>query len=193
MAVAVLTALSAATLIGLELEGREGNGAHDEPVFVGPFDANTFRDEELGIEFEYPMDWSPEVVDPGVQPCSGCIVLGPLQPPTTHGIRVYELVRPERCWPCAAGNGHRTIVQTESLLINGYEAKQFRMIANLPVGFANQDPSRHSLDQEVYTGFPFRDDAIFIVAFYPDGNAAAEAETLAAYEMILGSVRLSRE
>ncbi len=172
---------------------NEASPASPEAASIGPFVTTTYRDEELGIEFSYPRDWSLDAADRGVQPCSGCGVLGPREGSTTYGVRVYEGVRPENCWPSSTGNNHRQLGETEKLSINGHEAVQFRIIANLPLGIANQDPSRHARDQEVYTGFPLDDDAIFIVAFYPDGNADAEAETLAAYEMILGSVRLTRE
>ena len=103
-------------LLAWSLLSNDASPASPEGVSIDPFDANTYRDEELGIEFSYPRDWSVDVADSGVRPCVGaCSVRGPEQPRTTHGVRVYERVRPEGCWPCSTGNGHRQLGETETL------------------------------------------------------------------------------
>ena len=154
-------------------------------------EANVYRDEELGIGFRYPGSWMEGAQPKPFRPCSGCTILGPAQPPHPYGIRLFVGTLPaEACGPgCYVPSiGHAQEGPERALTVARREARQVRIIVTPPVGLANEtgEPTPY---HETWTLIPLDRQALFLVAFYRDGDLVAEQETLSAYEALLASLR----
>ncbi|MCH8026147.1 MAG: PD40 domain-containing protein [Chloroflexi bacterium] len=156
--------------------------------------ANVYRADHIGLEFAYPSSWIEGAADSPVRPCSECLVFGPAQAAQPYGIRWFFRNYPEGCPSpaCVMGNGRRQLSEPRTFDVYGHEASQIDVMAGLPLGLREEMGGFFEY-REVWTAIRLEDEsATFFVAFYRDGDMAAEAETLAAYDALLASLGLPR-
>ncbi len=154
--------------------------------------ANVYFADHIGLEFAYPSWWIEDAADSPVRPCSECLVFGPAQAAQPYGIRWFFREYPEGCASpaCVMGNGRQQLSEPRTFAVDGREASQIDVLAGLPLGLREEMGGFFEY-REVWTVIRLEDEsATLFVAFYRDGDTAAEAETLAAYDALLESLRL---
>jgi hypothetical protein len=151
--------------------------------------ANVYRDEALGIEFEYPGSWIQGAAPSPYVSCFDCTVFGPAEAPHPYGVELFTQHLAEGCGPtCYVGNRALPIGPEQSLTLAGREVMQLEIERQAPLGLVNETGDDTPY-REIWTLIPLGDQALFLLAFYRDGDTAAEEETLSAYEGLLESLR----
>lgn len=153
--------------------------------------AKAYEDQALGIGLEYPATWIEGAPASPVRPCAGCTVFGPPDAVEPHGVRLYAHELPDGCDSagCLVGNGRRQAGDVRDVEVAGHSGLRVDIIANPPLGLVDEAGTGNY--REVWTAIRRPGaDAILLVAFYREGDAAAGAETLTAYEAMLASLQV---
>jgi len=174
-------------------------------VSAMPGATRTLSLASLGLELQYPaawvegaaQEWSSPAVGPVVS-CSGCTVLGPPSAQQPSGVEIFTAdLDPGCAVSCYVGNNAIGIGETpldpaaQTLVrVAEIDSKQMEIQRNAPLGIAARTGD-YTPYREIWTLVPWYGKALFFVAFYREGDTAAEAETRAAYEAILASVQRS--
>lgn len=119
-------------------------------------------------------------------------IFGPSQAEHPYGVEFWraELFCGEPC-PVSGSIGNRAVnpgdeVETE---VGGRPAAQLVFERQPPLGLTNATGEMTPY-REIWTRVRLDDQFLFFAAFYRDGDTAAEAATLAAYDMILSSLQI---
>ena len=165
-------------------------------------EVDTLSMASLGLTLQYPAAWSTgaaqEFSSAAAGPvisCSRCTVLGPPSPQHTYGVEIFtEDLDPGCAVSCYVGNNAIGIGETPldpaaqtDVRVAGIDAKRMEIQRQAPLGIA-AETGDYTPYREIWTFVPWYGKALFFVAFYRDGDAAAEGETRAAYEALLASV-----
>jgi Tol biopolymer transport system component len=165
---------------------------------------NTLSMASLGLTLRYPEMWSEgaavETWAKGTAAqawasCGGCTIVGPLPAPQPYGVEVFtEDLDPGCAVSCYVGNnaigpGDTPLgpASQESVRVADIESKRMEVQRQVPLGVLNAtgDDTPYL---EIWTLVPWYGKALFFVAFFREGDRAAEAETRAAYDAMLTSV-----
>jgi hypothetical protein len=152
----------------------------------------TYLDEELGVEIEYPATWAEGAPDAPFRPCTTCVIFGPPHAAHPYGVRLLTAPWMEGCLPgcyIIGSIGRAQESPEETLSIDGRPASRVEIRVTVPLGLAS-DTGDHTPYHETYTRLRVGDHAFVLIAFWRDGDGAAEQEMLAAYETLLRSLRL---
>ena len=152
----------------------------------------------LGLTLRYPADWVDDAQEPYYGCHGNCPTLGPASAEHPYGVEVFAEGLSFGCGPsCYVGNnaigvGGDSCVgcapgSTRTVRVAGLDAQQLEFQRNVPLGIAN-DTGDHTPNREIWTLIPHDGRAVFITAFYREGDTAAEQETRTAYNAILASV-----
>lgn len=168
-----------------------------------PGASRTLSLASLGLELQYPAAWtegaaqefSTAAFGPVVS-CSDCTVLGPPSAQYPSGVEIFiEDLDPGCAVSCYVGNNAVGIGGTplgpaaQTLVrVADIDAKRMEIQRQAPLGIAAQTGDDTPY-REIWTLAPWYGKALFFLAFYREGDASAEAETRAAYEALLASVR----
>jgi hypothetical protein len=157
---------------------------------------NLYRDETLGISFQYPGAWI-DGAPRAPYSCLHCPILGPqgADPPT--GVEVGDM--PDAPSPsglfdspgckisCFVGNNAREASEMVTLVVGGRDARQQEFDRSPPLPLAGKSPEY----REVWTVMRGGRGLIFLVAFWPKQDGSLEAEVRSAYQLILASVQFT--
>ncbi len=180
-----LVMAAGALLLMSALTGMAACGGDDSE------EARFYEDRNLGVEFSYPAGWIEGAVPTPYASCEVCAVFGPDDAAHPHGVQVFSVEIPgdagEGEWPVTAFVGNRALPQGEerALSLGGRDARQLDILRQAPIGLVNEtgdDTPYH----ETWTLVPLADRrAVFLVAFYRDGDEQGREDALAGYAMIL--------
>ncbi len=153
-------------------------------------DAAWYDGGDGGVKFSYPRTWVEGAAPMPYASCA-CIVVGPQRAEPPYGVAVFsaDLDLSGGC-PISAWFGIRVGFDSEprSLNLSGYDACQQSMHHQPPVGLTNETGETR-VYRELTTFIDARDTSYFVIAFYRDGDAVGERETLAAYDDLLAGFR----
>ncbi|MGB2694396.1 MAG: LuxR C-terminal-related transcriptional regulator [Dehalococcoidia bacterium] len=169
-------------------------GASSVPTSAGPSpEPNAYFADHVGIRFNYPASWIEDAAEAPFRGCTECTVFGPTQVSAPYGVRfMFGSLIGDGCGPgCyVPGIGRSQESAERTISVATRQARQVDIKASPPLGYSNETGDVTPY-HEVWTLIPFDDQVTLrFVAFYRDGDTAAEAATLAAYDMILSSLRI---
>jgi len=162
--------------------------------------SNTLALPSLGLTLRYPGNWVEGAAQPWAPAvsCSGCVILGPPSAVHPYGVQVFDETLSFGCAvSCYVGNNAVSLPEQRPILgyagsvrtvkVAGIEAQQLEFQRQVPLGIADTTGD-YTPNREIWTLVPWHGRAVFITAFFRDGDTAAEQETRAAYAAILASV-----
>ncbi len=164
---------------------------------------NALSVASLGLTLRYPEMWSEgaavETWGKGTAahaaPCGGCTIVGPLSAPQPYGVEVFTADLDPGCTvSCYVGNNAIGPGDTplgpesqESVHVADIESRRMEVQRQVPLGVLNATGDDTPY-REIWTLVPWYGKALFFVAFFREGDSAAEGDTRAAYDAMLASV-----
>ncbi|HEX5480216.1 MAG TPA: hypothetical protein VFY79_10905, partial [Dehalococcoidia bacterium] len=153
----------------------------------------------LGLSLRYPADWTDHPAGHLYYSCVGCTILGPPSAEHPYGVQIFDEPLSFGCGAsCYVGNDTIGVgggcvgcgsgsLPASTLTIAGIDAQQIEFERQVPLGIA-AETGDYTPSREIWTLLPWHGRAVFITAFYREGDTAAEQETRAAYNAILATV-----
>lgn len=167
----------------------------------GSAEPKVYRDEELGIEFEYPAFWVEGAEPMPYASCLGCAVFGPRDAPHPYGVQLItldvDLAGPEcgnrfgGCPVTALTGGIRVLPQGEEsrFLLAGHSATRQEFVRQPPLGLTNET-GETSVYRETWTVVQLNERGLALISFYRDDqDFRARAVAQAGYANVLDSLR----
>ncbi len=154
-------------------------------TILSPLPSQINRNAALGIELQYPSNWSEGAPPTPYASCLSCTVVGPKDVPFPYGIEIFDEALDAGCAPtCYVGNGSLPQAPADDILVAGYGARRQEFERVPPLGVRNQTGESTSY-REIWTVVRVNDRALLIVGFFRYGDAAAEARVRSAYDLML--------
>ena len=156
------------------------------------------------ISFKYPGAWiegAPPNTYGGLafRSCGdACTVFGPANATTPYGVKVFSEDAatalcgdtPAKMCPGIVGSDALTQGDQRIVTLGGNKvAAQLEIIRTVPLGVTNET-GQTTPDHEIWTVAPAGKSALFLVAFWRDGDAAGEQATRNGYDVMLKSVTI---
>jgi len=174
------------------------SGSAEETLSYLP--AVTYRDVDGAFELKYPGAWvegAPPNTYGGlaIRSCGACTVFGPANASVPYGVMVFREdyaiafcgTKPTYMCPGVVGNDAVAQGGQRTLTVASEDAAQQAIIRTVPVGVTNAI-GQTTPDHEIWTVVPAGNRALFLVAFWRDGDTLAEEEVRAGYDVMLKSL-----
>jgi hypothetical protein len=156
---------------------------------------HSYRSDSLGISFQYPYGWT-EGADTPPWTCPAgfttdyvCpVTFGPASADPPIGVALNDAELSTGCpVSCYAGNGASGFLTQVTVRAGGWDAEQVEFDRNPPLPL--MEAGTWPVYREVWTAVPGGRGLVFVMGFWPKGNAALEAEVRAGYQVILDSLQ----
>ena len=156
-------------------------------TILSPLSPKVFKNDALGVELQYPSNWSEGAPPMPYATCYTCTVVGPKDLQYPYGIEIFDEPLDPRCTPTCY-NTIRALPQgsAETIRVAGQTSTRVEFERQAPLGLVN-DTGETTPYREIWTLLPWRNRAILIVAFFRYGDADGEARVRTAYASMLAT------